>query len=134
MTLLASNIKLYLYINSAWVEYTDGLINCNIVRGIQSYEGPFSQPDVGQLTILTRNENLDPYNNTDVVYNLKIKVTANNTTIFTGKIDSIDVKYRPKGLPPEITLTAIDYLGSMQRHTLSDSFVKLNNCVKQYAN
>ena len=125
MTLLASNIKLYLYINSAWVEYTDGLINCNIVRGIQSYEGPFSQPDVGQLTILTRNENLDPYNNTDVVYNLKIKVTANNTTIFTGKIDSIDVKYRPKGLPPEITLTAIDYLGSMQRHTLSDSFVKL---------
>jgi len=125
MSLLTNNIKLYLYINNAWVDYTDGLINCNIVRGIQSYEGPFSQPDVGQLTILTRNENLDPYNNEDVVYNVKIKITANNEPIFTGKIDSIDVKYRPKGLPPEITLTAIDYLGSMQRHTLSDSFVKL---------
>ena len=124
MSLLTNNIKLYLYINNAWVDYTDGLINCNIVRGIQSYEGPFSQPDVGQLTILTRNENLDPYNNSDVVYNLKIKITANDTPIFTGKIDGIDVKYKPKGLPPEITLTAIDYLGSMQRHILSNVFIK----------
>lgn len=124
MTQLNSTIKFWAYINDAWVDYTEGMISCNVVRGIQNYEGPWTQPDVGQLNIVTRNINLDPYENDDIKYNVKVKLTANDVPIFTGKIDGIDVQYQPKGKPPRITLTVIDYLGSMQRHTLSNTFVK----------
>jgi PKD repeat protein len=119
-------IQFWVYDGTTWIDYSDGLINCNIIRGCQSYIGPTTQPDVGQLTVTSRNINLDPYENDGIRYNKLIRVTANGERIFTGKIDGVNVEYRPLGEDPVITLTAIDIIGSMQKHILSEDFVQAN--------
>ena len=119
-------IQFWVYDGTTWIDYSDGLINCNIIRGCQSYIGPTTQPDVGQLTVTSRNINLDPYENDGIRYNKIVRVTANGERIFTGKIDGVNVEYRPLGEDPVITLTAIDIIGSMQKHILSEDFVQAN--------
>ena len=119
-------IQFWVYDGTTWIDYSDGLINCNIIRGCQSYIGPTTQPDVGQLTVTSRNINLDPYENDGIRYNKLVRVTANGERIFTGKIDGVNVEYRPLGEDPVITLTAIDIIGSMQKHILSEDFVQAN--------
>lgn len=117
-------IKFWIYDGSTWVDYTDGTLKIDIVRGCQSYEGPFTQPDVGQLRVLSRNEQLDPYLNELVRFGERVKVTADLVTIYTGIIDGIDVNYKPRGQDPEIVLNCIDMIGTMQKHILSDDFIK----------
>lgn len=117
-------IQFWVYDGSSWVDYSNGLINATVNRGVQEYEGPYSQPDVGILTLISRNENLDPYNNSFIRYNNFVRITANGSRIYTGKIDGIDVEYQPRGNPPIVTITAIDLVGSMQKHVLSDNFIK----------
>lgn len=119
-------IQFWVYDGEVWQDYTDGVLNCNIIRGCQNYIGPTTQPDVGQLTITSRNTNLDPYENDVIRYSKLVRVTANGERIFTGKIDGIDVEYRPLGEDPIITLTAIDMIGTMQKHILSEDFVQAN--------
>lgn len=116
-------IKFYIVIDGVLYDYTEGLLQCRITRGVQEYEGPFTQPDVGQMTIVSRNPNLDPYANPDVRYNTKFVVKADGYSLFTGTIDGIDVEYRPKGQDPIITLTGIDILGVMHKHVISDAFI-----------
>lgn len=123
----ASNIiTLQVFNGSIWVDYTDGLITSDIVRGIQEYIGPLSQPDVGQLTINSRNPLLDPFNNPSIKYNAKIRLNAYGIRIFTGTIEGIHVDYQPQGKPAVVTINAIDMLGSMQKHILSDAFLTAN--------
>lgn len=118
-------IKVLFKETSTWVDHTDGLLNVEIIRGVQQYQGPWQQADVGEIRILSRNTALDPYENTNIRVNKEIRVTANDVIIFTGKIGNINVEYRPKGQPPLITISGIDMIGSMQKHILSDSFIKL---------
>lgn len=118
-------IKVFFKEQNIWVDHTDGLINIDIVRGIQQYQGPWQQSDVGEIRILSRNPELDPYTNTNIRVNKEIRVTANDTVIFTGKIGNINVEYRPKGEPPLISINGLDMIGTMQKHILSDTFVKM---------
>ena len=120
-------IKFWIYDNTNWIEYSDGILKIDIIRGAQSYQGPFTQPDVGQLRVVSRNNQLDPYLNENVRFGSKVKVTADLVTIFTGTIDGVDVEYRPRGEDPEITINCIDMIGTMQKHVLSDEFIKTRN-------
>lgn len=115
-------IQLQLFNGSVWTDYTSGLINLNIVRGCQTYRGPQSIVDVGQLQIQSTNPDLDPYINNNVRYNNKLRILANSVVIFTGKIQGIDVQYRPKD-NPIISLTVFDLIASMQKHILTPDFI-----------
>lgn len=116
-------ITLKIYNGSTWVDYTDGLIDVQIIRGAEQYAGPFTQPDVGQLTIKTRNQLLDPYNNPDIKYNSLIRIDADSIRIFTGRIEGINVDYRPATEPTIVTINAIDMIGTLYKHILSTDFV-----------
>jgi PKD repeat protein len=116
-------ITLEIYQNNQWVDYTDGLINAEIIRGVEEYTGPLVQPEVGQLTLTSRNPNLDPYNNANIKYNAKIRVNAGSTRIFTGRIEGIDVEYKPKNEPTIVTINAFDLIGTMYKHKLSEGFI-----------
>lgn len=131
--------KLYIYntANSAWVEYSNGIIDVDIKRGAQEYKGPFTQSDVGQMIVRTRSMEVDPYQNSLVRYNNQIRITAQNTvpinnvpttlttTIFTGFIEGINVEYRPKSEDSIVTITAIDVIGQLYKHVLSEDFIAL---------
>lgn len=110
-------------IDGTWTDYTDGFISSNIVRGIQAaYQGPFQQSESGVLTIVSRNINLDPYVNSDIRMNREVRIKASGYVIFTGRINSVNVDYQPKGKPQITTLTAVDMVGTMALHTLRDTF------------
>lgn len=108
--------------DGTWLDYSDGTINIDIVRGVQSNTGPWSMPDVGQLRVTSRNPNLDPYENIYVKYGAPIRIMVNAEPIFTGKMTAINVDYRPKGEPPLITINAIDYVGTLERTILPQAF------------
>jgi PKD repeat protein len=115
--------KFEIYIDGNWEDYTDGLLNVNIVRGVQdAYQGPWQQPNAGVLTIVSRNALLEPYANTDFRMGKSVRVTHDSVTLFTGRINSINVDYQPKGKPPITTITAVDMIGTMALHTLRDTF------------
>lgn len=116
-------ITVQIKIDSVWTDYTNGVIDIDIVRGVQSeYIGPWQQCESGVLTLLTRNENLDPHSNSDIRMNRDIRVIADNEPIFTGRISGINVDYQPKGEPPLITITGVDMVGTMALHILRDTF------------
>ena len=124
-------LRLYLYNTQTdvWEEYSDGIINVDIKRGAQEYKGPFTMPDVGQMIITTRNLDLDPYQNPLVKYNNRVRITArgsnpiNSSTIFNGFIEGINVEYRPKTEDSIVTITAVDLIGQLNKHVLSDAFI-----------
>lgn len=106
-----------------WTDYTDGMLDVSIVRGIQSpYVAAWQQIESGVLTFTTRNPNLDPHTNDNIRMNKRIRILANNEPIFTGRITDINVDYQPKGNPPIITVIAVDMIGTMALHTLRDTF------------
>lgn len=106
-----------------WTDYTDGMLDVSIIRGIQSpYTAAWQQIESGVLTFTSRNTNLDPHVNDQIRMNRRIRILSNNEPIFTGRITDINVDYQPKGKPPIITLVAVDMIGTMALHTLRDSF------------
>jgi PKD repeat protein len=121
----------------SWQEYTNGVIDVDIKRGAQEYKGPFTQSDVGQMIVRTRSMEVDPYQNPLVKYNNQIRITAQNyqlisgnpvlftSTIFTGFIEGIAVEYRPKNEDSIVTITAIDVIGQLYKHVLSEDFIGL---------
>lgn len=123
--------------SGAWVEYSDGVIDVDIKRGAQEYKGPFTQSDVGQMVVRTRSMEVDPYQNPLVRYNNQIRITAKNqvlvngspltlqSVIFIGFIEGINVEYRPKTEDSIVTITAIDVIGQLHKHVLSEDFVAL---------
>jgi len=115
-------IKFYLLEGASWVEYTDGIISVDIRRGLQKYTSPMDMPDAGVMRLISRSYSVDPYENSEFRTGRTIKVEANGTPIFTGRLIDINVSYRPRGNPPEIELIAIDMVGTMQAHVLQDGF------------
>jgi PKD repeat protein len=121
---------------SSWVYYSTGVIDIDIKRGAQEYKGPFTQSDVGQMVLRTRNMEVDPYQNPLVRYNNRIRVIASTesktvpntrlvSTIFIGFIEGIGVEYRPKSEDSIVTITAIDVIGQLYKHVLSEDFIDL---------
>lgn len=131
--------KLYIFNTNtgSWQEYSDGVIDVDIKRGAQEYKGPFTQSDVGQMIVKTRSMEVDPYQNPLVKYNNQIRITASSivnlnnvqsygtSTIFTGFIEGISVEYRPKTEDSIVTITAIDVIGQLYKHVLSEEFIGL---------
>ncbi|MFN7583759.1 MAG: PKD domain-containing protein [bacterium] len=115
-------IKFYLLEGASWVEYTDGIISVDIQRGLQKYTSPMDMPDAGIMRLISRSYSVDPYENSNFRTGRTVKVEANGTPIFTGRLIDINVSYNPKGKPPQIELIAIDMVGTMQAHVLQDSF------------
>lgn len=110
--------------NSTWTDYSDGIINAYVSRGVQGYKEIWQTPEAGVLTITTRNANVDPYVNTAIRMGKSIRIKANSDVLFTGKITNINVDYQPKGKPPITTLVAVDMIGTMALHALSDGFTE----------
>jgi PKD repeat protein len=115
-------IKFYVLEGATWVEYTDGIISVDIQRGLQQYTSPIDMPDAGIMRLLSRSYSVDPYENSNLRTGRTVKVEANGTPIFTGRLIDINVSYNPKGRPPDIELIAIDMVGTMQAHVLQDGF------------
>lgn len=115
-------IKFYLLEGASWVEYTDGIISVDIRRGLQKYTSPMDMPDAGIMRLISRSYSVDPYENSNFRTGRTVKVEANGTPIFTGRLIDINVSYNPKGKPPEIEIIAIDMVGTMQAHVLQDWF------------
>lgn len=107
---------------NTWLDYSDGTLTIDIVRGVTNNEGPWSMPDVGQLRLTTRNPELDPYANNYVRFGSPIRIVVSNEPIYTGTISAIDVNYRPKGEPPIISINAIDTIGRLERTILPTGF------------
>ena len=112
-----------------WENYSEGIVSIEVKRGAQEYKGPFTMPDVGQMIITTRNLNLDPYQNPLVKYNNRIRILGRGnsptvfSTIFSGFIEGINVDYRPKTEDSIVTITAVDLIGQLNKHVLSDAFI-----------
>ena len=129
------NLYIFNTDTGGWVEYTDGLISVDITRGAAEYKGPFTQSDVGQMQITTRNMDLDPYQNPLVKYNNKVRIVAksidentlhvHSSTIFCGYIEGTNIEYRPKTEDSIITITVIDIIGQLYKHVLSEEFIAL---------
>jgi PKD repeat protein len=115
-------IKFYLLEGATWVEYTDGIISVDIQRGLEKYTSPWDMPDAGVMRLISRSYSVDPYENSNFRTGRTVKVEANGTPIFTGRLIDINVSYNPKGNPPEIEIIAIDMVGTMQAHVLQDWF------------
>jgi len=116
-------ITLEIKIDGVWTDYTDGILQIDIVRGIQSdFEGVWQQVEAGVLTFTSRNEGLDPYDNPAIRMGIPIRVLADNDPIFTGRINTSTVEYQPKGKPSITTIIAVDMIGTMALHTLRDTF------------
>lgn len=113
--------------NLEWVEYTDGILNIDIRRGIDEYIGRWQYPDVGQLTLTSRNNNLDPEINTRIRNKRNIKVhvydsvTGIEQPLFEGKINNVDVQYFPKEEKPLITLTAFDLVAELNNAIMTQA-------------
>lgn len=110
--------------NGNWVDYSEGITGIGVLRGIQGYQAIWQTPEAGVLTIVTRNPDVDPYANEDIRMGRDIRIKANGNILFTGRITDINVDYQPKGKPPVTTLTAVDMIGTMALHALSDGFTE----------
>lgn len=107
-----------------WIDYSDGILDLNITRGVKGYSAIWETPEAGVLTVQTRNADVDPYANSAVRMGKDIRVKANGNVLFTGRITDINVDYQPKGKPPITTLTCVDMIGTMALHALSDGFTE----------
>ena len=121
-------INVFITTGETTYDFTDGILNIDIVRGVDEYQSIAQVPDVGQLTLVSRNELLDPNVTSAVRFNSKIEVYAKkeelgeSVLIYRGFITDINVEYRPKNQPPLITINAIDQIGILQRHKFTSSF------------
>jgi hypothetical protein len=121
---ISETVTLEIKNNSTWVDYSDGVIDVGILRGIQGYKEIWQTPEAGVLTLVTRNPDIDPYANPAIRMGRQIRVKANSQVLFTGTITDINVDYQPKGKPPITTIVAVDMIGQMALHALSDGFTE----------
>lgn len=91
-----------------WIDHTEGLLSVDITRGIDEYEGMWSQPSPGQITIKSRNPSLNPQTNSQIAYGHKIRVLVDDEPIFTGKIRESDVEYSNFRDDPIVTIVGFD--------------------------
>jgi PKD repeat protein len=122
MIRVKDKIKLYIQTGegaiseSDFTEYSDGILTISTERGVDKYESPGQQSDSGQLTIVSRNPNIDPYANAEIKSGKTIIVAYEEfeNRIFTGNISNVNIEYRPKD-NPIVTINAIDAIGALSR-------------------
>ena len=107
-------------------DITSGIIGVDIQFGTDVYEGPYQQIDTGLFTLVSRNPDLDPKNNSNIVEGniIEFRDSRNaeegkTNVFFQGFITDIDVQYQRKD-DPIITITGTDTFGLLQRTVVSD--------------
>ena len=107
-------------------DITSGIIGVDIQFGTDVYEGPQQQIDTGLFTVVSRNSNLDPKFNSNIVEGGTIEFRdsrnaeeGKTNTFFAGYITDIDVQYQRKD-DPIITITGTDAFGLLQRTVVSE--------------
>jgi len=105
-----SNLRGIIEVTIDGQDVTAGLLQADITRGIPEYYGCWSQVSPGQLRIRTKNLDMDPSRNPSIDLYSTITVTANNVTIFKGKLIDVQTEYFPKD-DAIVTLNAFDELG-----------------------
>lgn len=122
-------IKVYLDRNGVTQDITEGILTIETASGVDSFEGIWQTPEVGQFRIVTRNPDVDPYVNEDARYNAKIIITSisefqEEETVFTGFITDINVEYRPND-DPIITINGTDIIGLLNRSVITQAQINL---------
>lgn len=118
------NVKVYLITDESKADYSDGTISIDVTSGIDEFQTITQTPDVGQLTLITRNTNLDPHINSAVRHNSRIQVDTGdaNNFIFYGFITDVSIEYDPAGKENIVTINAVNIWGLFQRSIVSESF------------
>lgn len=135
-------IKIRIYDQSVpqqhhWESFASLATDIQINRGVGDYVYFNQVPDVGQLILTSNNRQLDPLVNPVVRSNALIRIDFSpmeKTTysdsikeqyyrpLFTGKIQDVEVEYAPNSEDPTIKISAIDNLGVLANHTISENF------------
>lgn len=103
-----------------------------VVRGVGDFIYFNQAPDVGHVIIKSRNRDLDPLVNPSIKANKMLNVEYSFAPdqpyaddylypLFRGTIKDVSVKYNPKD-EPEITISAVDNVGILAAHEISESF------------
>lgn len=125
MTYPKDIVRVFIIRDDQKSEYTDGTISIDISRGVDEFQGIFQVPDVGQLTLVSRNKNLDPHVNDLVRYNSVVSIETGelaNERVFRGFITDINVEYNPQDGDTITTINATTVLGLLQRAVINDDF------------
>lgn len=116
---LVTDLKVFLFANSVLQDITDGILSVNWEHGITTNQGIGQVPDTGQLVLVSRNSNLDPYVNPDVRFNSKIYVEYSGLTLFYGSINNINVEYGSFNEDTIITINVVDQIAILQQYIYS---------------
>lgn len=119
---IGEDLKVSILKNSVFTDITEGILNIDAVRGIETYQSAAQIADVGQLTITSRNKNIDPHVNPDIRFNAEIWVQYQDAILFRGYITDVNVEYGAHGEDTIITINAIDRIGLIQRHKFTEDF------------
>lgn len=97
-------------------DISNGILSIDIQFGVDSWEGPWQQPDAGRFTIVSRNKDIDPNVNPLIKFNQQIvfKTKDDQNVFFTGYITDINVEYQLND-NPIITINGTDNLGLFKR-------------------
>lgn len=119
---LSEKFKVLIYKDTGIIDITSGILNVEAIRGIETYQSAAQITDVGQLTIISRNKNIDPHINPDIRFNTQIWVEYDDYIIFRGYVTDVNVEYGAQGEDTIITINATDRIGLIQRHRFTQDF------------
>jgi len=117
-----TDLKVQIVKNSIFTDITDGILNVESIRGTEVYQSAAQIFDIGQLTITSRNKNIDPHINPDIRFNAEIWVSYQDEILFRGYITDVNVEYGAFNEDTIITINATDPIGLIQRHRFSQDF------------
>jgi PKD repeat protein len=120
----------HLYLgDDSFEDITSGIVNIDILHGTEVYEGPFQQVDSGQFTIVSRNPNLDPKVNPNLIYQSYIEFRdsrnveeGKSNVFFGGWVTDINVEYQRNDFPI-ITITGTDIFGLLQKAVINEDII-----------
>lgn len=125
MALAKNLVKVYAG-TTGHIDISEGILSIDIEHGINSWEGPWQQPDAGRFTIVSRNPILDPNLNSTIKFNQKIefKTADEDLAFFIGYITDINVEYQLND-NPIITINGTDNLGLFKRILINQAMLDI---------
>lgn len=124
--------------NEEWEEIDVLATDIQINRGVGDYVYFNQVPDVGQLILTSNNRQLDPLVNPAIRSNKVIRIDfspweqrtqysqsvieSEYRPLFSGRIQDVEVQYAPNSEEPTIKISAIDNLGVLANHEISENF------------
>lgn len=143
----AIRFSLWDTVQNEWVDISEGVLSINTKTGVDYFQGFWDVVEPGQITVVSRNELLDPYANNLIRQNAIIKVHAIrqnpywtpesqyvdpllDKVIFLGFITDFNVEYRKDDFPL-ITINGTDVLGLYNRYVITEDIYN-NEILPEY--